>query len=184
MSIFHFSNTSRFFGSRQLKNSLALLKQHHHLSISWQHSIFSKVKEYLSVGLKIHMQLLVEISVYTFNTFRQFCPIHKIIHITINYTICKTFIFEDASNNCLSDWTSDCVTLVSSGIRKQWDKRLQFIFFKKPYIWKTCSLFVVEGYLTYCIQNSRFTFVGVSNCCRSILLFPSQGNQFAHAYVI
>lgn len=76
-----------FFGSRQLKNSLALLKQHHHLSTSWQHSVFSKVKEYLSVGLTIHMQLLVEISVHTFNTFRQFFPIHKIIYITINYTI-------------------------------------------------------------------------------------------------
>lgn len=148
---------AEFFCSRQLKNSLVLLKQCHHLNISWQHSCFSKVKEYLSVGLKTQIQLLAEISVYT---FRQFFPIHKIIYVIFNYIMWKTLISEGASNNCLSDWTSYHIIQVSIGIRKQWDKRLQFIFFKNIYTWNTCSLLVVEGYLTYCIQNSKFTSVG------------------------
>lgn len=38
---------------------------------------------------------------------------------------------EDDSNNCLNYWTSHIVIYVSNGIRKQWDKRLQFTFFKK-----------------------------------------------------
>lgn len=39
---------------------------------------------------------------------------------------------EDDSNNCLNYWTSHIVIYVSNGIRKHWDKILQFTFLKKP----------------------------------------------------